>query len=439
MYFIYSVLLGLGFLILLPKFLLDAVRHGKYISGFGDRLGNLEKLDNAGRPVVWLHCVSVGEVQAARPLFQAIRQTLPDFLIVVSTVTVTGQQLAREVFKDQAHKVFYLPLDWRWTLRRAFNAIDPAVVLIMETELWPGFLRECKQRHVPVAIVNGRLSEKSLRRYKLIPSFISQVVNCLDLAIMQTAADADRMRALGLEPDRVLVSGNMKFDAGAPDETDPLTEDLATRFRFREGPVILAASTHDPEERVLLEVFQTLRATASTKQVRLIVAPRHPERFNAVASLLRGSGVLFVRRFDAPTPDDGQAQIVLLDTIGELRSVFPLVTLVFVGGSIAPVGGHNILEPAAAGACIVSGAHTKNFDEIVKTFVAAGAIIQLQPMPDGEVPGALTDVFEKLLRDPQQRRDLAERAKALVTDNRGATAFTIKTLMTILTRAAGSR
>lgn len=439
MYFIYSVLLGLGFLVLLPKFLLDAMRHGKYISGLSERLGKLERLDNQGRPVVWLHCVSVGEVQAARPLFSAIRQNYPDYLIVVSTVTVTGQRLAREIFKGQAHRIFYLPLDWQWTVRRAFSAIQPAIVLIMETELWPGFLSECRKRQVPVAIVNGRLSEKSFRRYKLIPTFISRVVNCLDVALMQTEGDADRMRGLGLPAARVLVSGNMKFDAGSSSESNALADLLETRFRFRDGPVILAASTHDPEERILLEAFDRLRTTAGHERVRLIIAPRHPERFNVVTALLNASNVSWARRSAPAAPSDASAQVILLDTIGELRSIFPLVTLVFVGGSIAPVGGHNILEPAMAGACIVTGANTQNFDEIVKTFIAADAIIQLRSMPESEVAGAVAEVFADLLRDPQQRQGLAARAKALVENSRGATAFTIEVLTTVTNATKAAR
>ena len=436
MYFIYSVLLGLGFLILLPKFLWDAFRHGKYISSLGERLGILEKLNNDGRPVVWLHCVSVGEVQAARPLFQAIRREFPHYSIAVSTVTVTGQQLAREILKNEAQRIFYFPIDWRWVVRRALKATKPAVVLVMETELWPNFLRECRKQQIPLAVVNGRLSQQSFRRYKLIRPLVSKVVNCLDLAVMQTRADADRIRALGLQSARILVAGNMKFDAGTMNETDSLTAELATRFHFAGRSLLLAASTHDPEEKIILEAFHQLRAIAGAEQLRLILAPRHPERFGAVASLLNASKLSWVRRSNQPAPNDSNCDVVLLDTIGELRSIFPLASLVFVGGSLAPVGGHNILEPAAIGACIVTGAHTGNFAEIVSTFTAHGAIIQLSDVRDGEAAATLAKVFEDLLRDPQRRQDLGTRAKALVEENRGATARTIKVLRTIMADAA---
>ncbi len=436
MYFIYSLLFTLGFLVLLPRFLVDAFRHGKYVAGLRERLGDLPAMRSDGRPVVWLHCVSVGETQAARPLVQALRSTFPDHVLAVSTVTVTGNKLARQVFKDDAARVFYFPFDWRWTVGRTIRAINPSVVLIMETELWPGFLRACRAKQIPVAIVNGRLSEKSFRRYQLIRQFIARVVDCLDLAVMQTEADAGRIRALGLKPDRVFVSGSLKFDAGAMSEANSLTEELRRRFHFDDTvPVILAASTHDPEERIILEALEHLK-TSGSRQARLVVAPRHPERFAEVAALLNASTFRWVRRTSQPSQTDSESEVILLDTIGELRSVFPLASIVFVGGSIAPRGGHNILEPAAEGACIVTGAHTENFKEIVKTFVAADAVVQLPPVTDKEAAKVVRTVFEQLLDAPERRKTLAARAKTLVEQNRGATLRTVDILNNIRTFAS---
>jgi 3-deoxy-D-manno-octulosonic-acid transferase len=432
MYFLYNVLLGLGFAILLPKFLLDAYRHRKYVTGLPERLGFIEKLNSKDRPVLWLHCVSVGETQAAQPLVQAISREFSQYRIVVSTVTITGQKLAREVFKNQAERIFYLPLDWRWTVRRTLRAIAPSVVLIMETELWPGFLRECRRQQIPVAIVNGRLSERSFRRYRLVSSFISQVVNCLKLAIMQTESDARRMGDLGLGLDRVFVSGNIKFDAGVPQAQNQLIEELTARYGLRSANVMLAASTHDPEERIILECFQELLKRHSSKS-KLIIAPRHPERFAEVADLLDASGLRWLRRTAQPGPNDAACQILLLDTIGELRSIFPVASVVFVGGSIAKVGGHNVLEPAAVGACIVTGPHTENFRDIMATFVQADALVQLAPLSDQEAVTKVTEVLEELLRDPERRQALGERARNLVFENRGATERTLEILSTVLT------
>src|SRR6266446_1241804 len=240
MYFIYSLLLAVGFLILLPRFLYDAFRHGKYVAGFRERLGTLSPV--TGQPLIWIHCVSVGETQAARPLVLELKKQLPNFCIAISTTTLTGQNLAREIFKNNAEKIFYFPFDWRWTVRRTLKALRPEAVLIMETELWPGFLRECEQQQIPVVVMNGRLSERSFRRYRLFRGFMSRVLRGVSLAIMQTEPDAVRLR--------------------------------------------------------------------------LLIAPRHPERFDEVAALIEASSISWARRSASPEATDATARVVLLDTIG---------------------------------------------------------------------------------------------------------------------------
>jgi 3-deoxy-D-manno-octulosonic-acid transferase len=434
MYFIYSLLLGLGFLILLPRFLLDALRHGKYVAGFRERLGSLSPISKQGRPVVWVHCVSVGETLAARPLVHALKKQFPQTLIAVSTITRTGQNLAREVFKHDAAKVFYFPFDWRWVVRRSLKAINPDTVLIMETELWPGFLRECERQQIPVALVNGRLSAQSFRRYRLIKGFIARVLQALDLAIMQTEADAERLRALGMVAEKTFVFGNMKFDAGAMPDSDKLTAEFHSRFGLADNSsLILAASTHAPEEKILLDALKQLRA--KEPKPRLMIAPRHPERFAEVAALIERSGLSCTRRTNPADAVDTQAEVILLDSIGELPSVYSLATIVFVGGSIANTGGHNVLEPAVAGACVITGAHTYNFHSIVESFVAAEALIQLPPLPESEAAGALTDTISQLFAEPSKCLAMGTRARALVNENRGATERTLQALNSLLASA----
>lgn len=429
MYFIYSLLLAVGFLVLLPRFLYDAFHHGKYVAGFRERLGTLSPAN--GQPLIWIHCVSVGETQAARPLVLQLKKQLPDHRLAISTTTLTGQTLAREIFKQDAEKIFYFPFDWRWSVRRTLKALRPEAVLIMETELWPGFLRECERQQIPVAVLNGRLSERSFRRYRLFRGFMSQVLRGVSLAIMQTEADAGRLRLLGIAPEKVQVSGSLKFDAGALPLNDALTTELRERFNFTDdSPLILAASTHGPEERIVLEAFK--RFIGKTPNARLLIAPRHPERFGEVAALLEASGLSSARRNAPQKESDSIAKVILLDTIGELQSVYSLATIVFVGGSIAKTGGHNILEPAAVGACIMTGAHTYNFREIVEEFVHAEAIIQLPSMPDSEATLELEKLFTGLLGDSDKRRALGERAKQLVNQNRGATERTMESLKILL-------
>jgi 3-deoxy-D-manno-octulosonic-acid transferase len=433
MFFLYSILLTLGVVALLPRFAYDALRHGKYVSGLGERLGHLPPLQAEGRPVVWLHCVSVGEAQAARPIARALLEKYPTHALVVSTTTATGQRIAREVFGADALAVFYFPFDWSWTVRRALRQINPGAVLIMETELWPRFLRECRRQQIAVAIINGRLSERSFHRYRIVRKFISRVVNYLSLALMQTEADASRLRALGMEPARVLVSGNVKFDVGINEVEHALTMKLRERFQIHDGrPLVVAASTHSPEERILIEAFKKLRAAASSSQPRLLIAPRHPERFAEVAALLDASEFKWVRRSSTADALDPACDIILLDTIGELRAVYPLAALVFVGGSIAPVGGHNVLEPAATGACIITGPHTANFAAIMRAFLDAGALVQLPLLPLAEFSTELAQACVKLLANDEMRLRLGENARTALERNRGATERTIDMLAPLL-------
>ncbi len=432
MYFIYSLLLALGFLILLPRFILDAFRHGKYVAGFRERLGLLQPIHTDGRPLIWIHCVSVGETQAARPLVKGLKNRFPGHAIAVSTTTLTGQNVARDVFQSDVDRVFYFPFDWGWIVRKTLDAVNPAAVLLMETELWPGFLRECERRQIPVAIVNCRISEKSFRRYRLIKSFMFRILGAIRMAAVQTEADGQRLQALGLEPSRISVSGSMKFDAGTTPATDALTTQFRKRFALNDpSQLILAASTHPSEERVVLNALKHL-VTNSAYNPRLVIAPRHPERFKEAAEAIAASGLRWTTRTAPPNASDADSRVILLDSIGELAAIYPLASIVFVGGSIAKTGGHNILEPAAAGAAVITGAYTHNFKQIVETFVRADAVIQLALGSDSEASAELSRVLSELLADPERRRELGTRAKKLVEQNRGATERTLDLLSSIL-------
>lgn len=436
MYFIYSLLLGLAFLILLPRFLFDALRHGKYASGFRQRLGDVPNLADNTRPIIWVHCVSVGETQAARPLIKGLKEKFPFHDIVISTITRTGQELAQSILAKDAAAIFYFPFDWGWTVRRALNRVRPSTVLIMETELWPGFLRVCTGRRIPVAIVNGRLSERSCRRYRLVRSFMKRVFSSISLAVMQTEADAERLESLGMDPRRIRISGNLKFDAGMMNRNAAVTDEINQRFRFERETTLLAASTHTPEEAIVLEAFA--RLATYQPQLRLILAPRHPERFGEVAKLLEASCLTWIRRTSSASTNDAQAQVLLLDTIGELASVYSLAAVVVVGGSIAKTGGHNILEPAAAGSAVVTGAHTFNFRAIMKTFVEAGAVVQLPPLPLKEASTPLAEAIEQLFKDSSRREELVHRARALIDENKGATGRTLSLLDEVISKAPSS-
>jgi 3-deoxy-D-manno-octulosonic-acid transferase len=422
MFPLYSLLLTFSFLIMLPLFYL---RRQKYAAGFNERLGNYPEFRHDGRPVIWLHCVSVGETNAARPLVKALRERFPAHRLVVSTTTKTGQELARTAFKNEADAVFYFPYDWKFSVRRALKSFKPSIVLLMETEIWPRFIHEARLSGAKVAFVNGRLSERSFRRYSWIGGFVNHVLCEIDLALVQDDADAGRLTTLGMISERVEVTGNIKFDHADSKADSQITEELRRRFGITgEPPLIVAASTHEPEEKWILEALESF-----DQDFRLMIAPRHPERFAEVASIISGSGLGFVRRSTEERPSDREVRVILLDTIGELRAVYPLADIVFVGGSLIPHGGQSVLEPAAAGRAIVTGPHTHNFDAVVKEFLMHKTLIQLPEAGDKlEYSGLLSDAFTDLLSDPERRRQLGDAAYQVMESNRGAAEKTVDAL-----------
>ena len=430
MFFLYSLLLTIAFIVLLPRFLYDALRRGKYADGFRERFGHIPEFKLSSRPVLWVHCVSVGETQAARPLITKILEEFPNYRLVISTTTKTGQNLARKIFADSAELIFYFPFDWQFSVCRVLRKIKPNIVLIMETELWFNFLREANKNAVRVFIVNGRLSEKSFKRYSRIRKMMRLVLHYVDLALMQDIEGANRLAQLGIRSSKIKITGNIKFDQDAAEAESRLTEEFRRRFGVsKDAPLIVAASTHAPEEALIIEAFKEVwKNSAAGKLPRLLIAPRHPERFMEAAVLAKNSGFDWVLRSEEESGRDKAAEVILLDSIGELRSVFPLAEIVFVGGSLIPHGGQNVLEPAMEQKAIVTGFYTINFAEIVKEFAAKNAIVQLPQLGEKEIPARLVEVFSRLLQDAEQRKTLGENAFAIVRKNRGATEKTLELL-----------
>ena len=428
MFLLYSFLLTVIFIILSPLFLL---RREKYASGFWQRLGYLPKFEQTENPVIWLHCVSVGEAYAARPLVEEIKNQFPDYRLIVSTTTRTGQNLAREIFKDKAEVVFYFPFDWCFSVHRALVNFQPKAILLMETELWFNFIREAGKSGAFVSIINGRLSEKSFKRYSYIKTFMRRVLSRVDLALMQDNADAKRLMRLGIRGSKVKVTGNIKFDQKYEDSG--LTEILRKRFAVSaDAPLIVAASTHAPEERWILEAFKRVWKNSPAKLPRLLIAPRHPERFAEVTGWIKETGFNWVRRSENESERDKTAEIILFDSMGELRAVYPLAEIVFVGGSLIPHGGQSVLEPAVAAKAIVTGFYTMNFAAAVQEFTAKDALVQLPQTGEKYIVRKLAEVFERLLRDAEERENLARNAFAVIEKNSGATEKTIENLKPFL-------
>jgi 3-deoxy-D-manno-octulosonic-acid transferase len=427
-YLLYSFNYTIAFLLMLPAFLLN---RQKYASGFRQRLGNYPEFKQDDRNVIWLHCVSVGETNAARPLVDKLIEEFPDHRLIVSTITKTGQELAQKIFDEKADAVFYFPFDWKFTVRRALDHFKPSLVLLMETEIWPRFIHEAKKSGAKIAIVNGRLSERSATRYAKVRSFISKVLKNIDLALMQTADDAKRLVGLGIDNQRVQITGNVKFDQVPGLADSVLTEYFRDRFGIsKDKPLMIAASTHEPEERYVLESLDGILPN----HCRLMIAPRHPERFNAVAAALENSSFKFVRRTAEKSKDDKTADIILLDSIGELRSIYPLAEIVFVGGSLIHRGGQSILEPALEGKAIVTGPYTHNFESVVKTFLEHDAILQTPEVSYGfDISKRLGDELCELFYDESRRDELGRNAKSLMERAGGeATDRTVKELAQLI-------
>ncbi|MGC2235646.1 MAG: 3-deoxy-D-manno-octulosonic acid transferase [Pyrinomonadaceae bacterium] len=428
MFFFYSFLFTVGFIAMLPLFIL---RRGKYAAGFWQRLGFLPEFEQDERKVLWLHCVSVGETNAALPLVQELIENFPDYRLVVSTTTKTGQNLAKEIFKNSAELVFYFPFDWKFSVRRALRRIKPDVVLLMETEIWFNFLRQANRSGARVAIVNGRLSEKSFNRFKYIGKTMRRVLHYIDLALMQGRADAKRLIELGIRASKVKITGNVKFDQSFSDVK--LTAEFRQRFAVSAAsPLIIAASTHAPEESLILQAFKDVWKNSQDALPRLMFAPRHPERFEEVSELIKKSGFDWVRRSEAESSRDKTAEIILLDSIGELRAAYPLAEIVFVGGSLIPHGGQSVLEPAIARNAIVTGFYTMNFADIVKEFLQQEALIQLPELEGKQISSKLAEVFGELLQDKEKRRKLSVNALGVMQKNRGASQKTIENLKLLL-------
>jgi 3-deoxy-D-manno-octulosonic-acid transferase len=418
-YWLYSFALSLGAIVGAPFWIFRGMRDGKYFGSFARRLGwRLPEQPRPARPM-WIHAVSVGEVLAAKPLIAALRAERPDVGAVVSTVTLAGHALAQTEFAGAA-AAFYFPFDWDWSVNRYLDRIAPRAVILMETELWPNFLKACARRQVPVVLANARLSERSRRRFRRIPGLIRTMLSQIAAIAAQTHEDRRRFVDLGADPEHVHVTGNVKFDFAPSDAAQHRAVVESIRARIAAGatdPIIVVGSSMKGEERLFIDALRTLRAQLPS--ARMILAPRHPERFDEVARLLSESTVPFVRRSTGNGDAAGGAQVLLLDSIGELRAVYALASVAVIGGSfLPPHGGHNLLEPAALGKAIVFGPQMSNFGEMARMFLREQAARQCSPE---QLPRALAE----LLENSRARDLLGHRALTTFRQNQGATRATV--------------
>jgi 3-deoxy-D-manno-octulosonic-acid transferase len=464
--FFYNVALIVALAAGAPWWLWQMAATKKYREGLLERLGRVPErlrktLAEVGRerPVVWLHAVSVGEVLAASRLVKTLDAALPGYLIAISTTTRTGQALARERFG--AERVFYCPLDLPWAVRAYLNALRPRLLVLVETEFWPNLLSGCFRRGIPVAVVNARISDHSWPRYRRLRALWRPFLSRIHRVLAQSQTDDDRLKAIGCLPERVTVGGNLKFDVRATTEAEAtrLLKSLAGPLLIRQenraivshpfpqkdaemdgapkqysvaGSIrlVVAGSTLEGEEAALLDAWP--RLLEADPQLAMVLAPRHPERFGAVAALLAKSGISWVRRSDwrpeiSPLKP---GEIVLLDTIGELASVYSLASVAFVGGSLIPAGGHNPLEPAQFGVPIVMGPHYFNFRAITEDLLAHQA---LSICAKEELAATLI----ALLEDSAAAQAMGERARQVFSSQAGATDRCVEAIKELLSAQDG--
>jgi 3-deoxy-D-manno-octulosonic-acid transferase len=412
MYFTYTFLMSVGLLLASPYYF---ARFRKYLPTLTDRLGftKLPSLDES----IWVHAVSVGEVKAVEKLVERLRVAFPECPLIMSTATPTGQQLARQR-KDAIDHAFYFPLDLPWCIKRVLDRANPRLVIIAETEIWPNFLRACRRRAVPVVMINGRISDRSFPRYKLVSWWLPRVFADYTMLGMQSETDRRRIEAIGASPEKVTVFGNLKYDVdGAESAPEPALAGFLRSWKR----VWIAASTMPGEDEIVLEAYRGLREMFP--DLKLLIAPRHPERSDDIRQAAQRLGMDCVAR-TAIGAASGEESVLLLDTIGELASLFSYASIVFVGGSLVPRGGHNILEPARHSKPIVIGPHMENFRDIERMFLKANAAIQIRSA------GELASTIGKLLADRSLAARLGVNARRVVVDNAGATDRVIRFLST---------
>ncbi len=423
MYLLYSALLATGLLISLPYWMFGKRRHGKYREGLGERLGKVpSRLQGRPGPAIWVHAVSVGEVLAVGELVGELRRRFPRYRVVVSTTTATGQKLAKKRFGEES--VFYFPLDFGFAIRPYLTTLRPQLIVIAETEFWPNFLRLACRSGARVAVVNARISDRSWPGYRRVRriGILASVLHNIDLFLAQTEEDARRLLDIGAPAERIEVSGNLKFDVAAPAPPAIVASLRSTFQQAGVGPVIVCGSTVEEEEGPLLLAFQNV--LASHPRAIMILAPRHPERFAEVAQLLEHMGIRYWRR-SLWGGDSVAGGVFLVDTVGELASLYELGDVAFVGGSLVPRGGHNIIEPAQHGVPVIVGNHTENFRDIVGLFQSQDAIRVVGP---AEFPLVLLD----LLSNEAERAALGRRGAETLRSQMGATERTVKALERLL-------
>lgn len=424
MYLLYDLILLVVAAVLIPFYLIRSLRYGKSRRGIRERLGFFApgRLKLLGeKQVVWIHAVSVGETRAAIPLLNGLRKQYPGALLLLSNVTETGHTVAEKI--PELDLCFFFPFDLSWAVRRVLKQIRPDLIVIVETEIWPNFVRAARQQQIPVVLVNGRLSDRSFPRYRLVRALLRPILGSFAAFCMQSETDAERVKILGADEELVINSGNIKFDLQVRDVSDGELAELRNRYRLSPKlPVIAAGSTHAGEEELVIRTFQRLLVEGC--DALLVLVPRHPERCRQVAELLGRMGISCRLRSQCSEADPVllSGEVLLVDTLGEMLNIYAFSDVVFVGGSFVPIGGHNLLEASLVGKPVLFGPHMQNFREISRLLLEVGAGLQVSDELE------LGRALQQLLADQSLRSEMGQAGRTLIEQNVGATDRTLEVL-----------
>ncbi len=424
MYLLYDLILLVVAAMLIPFYLVRSLRYGKSRRGIRERFGFFApgRLDLLrGKQVIWIHAVSVGETRAALPLLKGLRKQYPDALLLLSNVTETGHAVAEEI--PELDLCFFFPFDLSWAVRRVLKQIRPDLIVIVETEIWPNFVRAARQQQIPLSLVNGRLSDRSFPRYRMVRALLRPILGSFSAFCMQSETDVERVKILGAAEEMVTNSGNLKFDLQVRNVSDEDVSELKYRYRLSPKlPVIAAGSTHAGEEEMVARTFQRLLTEGC--DVLLVLVPRHPERCRHVAEMLGRMGISCRLRSQSSETDPVllSGEVLLVDTLGEMLNIYALSDVVFVGGSLVPVGGHNLLEASLVGKPVLFGPHMQNFREISRLLLEVGAGSQISD----ELELGLS--LQRLLADRALCSKMGQAGRALIEQNVGATDRTLEVL-----------
>jgi len=416
-----------------PVVIYRVIRHKRYRTGWAQRFGRIIRKDRALKKCIWLHAVSVGEVNAATTVIKELQNRFPDFEILISTTTDTGFARATALFAENLY-VFYFPFDLSWIMRRAFRKIRPAICLLMELEVWPNFVRIAQQLNIPVVVVNGRISDKSFSRYKKIKPVAKKIFRKVTLVLAQTDEYAQRFKELGCPDEKVIVTGSLKYDTAQITDKVEGADALAAQLNIGDERLWVAGATGNDEEKILLDVYQNLKQQDQFSDLRLAIVPRKPERFNEVAQTIEQTSLPLIRysqlKDKTTSPATDNQAVILGDTMGDLRKFYSLATIIFIGRSLVPMGGSDMIEATALRKCTLFGPHAFNFKQTVDALLEGEGAIMVQDQQD------LLRTMQKCLSEPDFARKIARNGREVIRKNQGATEKTIDQIAKFLKAAS---